>query len=157
MPPNFELIISDGTSIPAPPESVDFAFSDQLMEHLHPDDALDQLREIRRVLKPGGSYLVFTPSRLSGPHDVSKFYSSVAEGFHLREYAARDLARLVRRLGFRRVRVGVPFRGRLLMLPLAPFAALETLLDALPAKLRAALVRNRLVGGLLGVRLLATK
>ena len=39
-PDNFELIISDGSSIPVPVESVDVAYSNQLMEHLHPDDAL---------------------------------------------------------------------------------------------------------------------
>jgi hypothetical protein len=30
-PANFELVISDGTSIPVPPDSVDFAYSNQLM------------------------------------------------------------------------------------------------------------------------------
>lgn len=157
LPPNFELVISDGTTIPAPAESVDFAFSDQLMEHLHPEDAVDQLREIHRVLKPGGSYLVFTPSRLTGPHDVSMFYSSVAQGFHLREYTAGDLAKLVRGLGFRRVRVGVPLRGRMLLLPLMPFAIFERVLEALPSRLRLPLARSRAVRGVLGVRLLATK
>src|SRR5262245_25324986 len=45
-PPNFQLVISDGTSIPVPSGSINVAFSNQLMEHLHPDDAAEQLREI---------------------------------------------------------------------------------------------------------------
>jgi SAM-dependent methyltransferase len=156
-PPNFDLIISDGTSIPAPDASVDFAFSDQLMEHLHPDDALDQLREIHRVLKPRGEYLFFTPNRLSGPHDVSMFYSDVAEGFHLREYTARELGKLLRGIGFRRVRLALPLRGTLVMLPLLPFAAFETLLGVLPARLRKSVANWEPVRRGLFVRLLATK
>jgi cyclopropane fatty-acyl-phospholipid synthase-like methyltransferase len=56
-PKNLELVISDGTSVPVPTESVDLAFSIDLMEHLHPDDAFDQLREIHRALAPGGVYV----------------------------------------------------------------------------------------------------
>src|SRR5262249_36870665 len=43
-PANFELVLSDGCSIAVPAGIVDVAFSDQLMEHLHPDDANEQLR-----------------------------------------------------------------------------------------------------------------
>ena len=55
LPPNVSLVISDGCSIDVPEASVDVAFSDQLMEHLHPDDALEQLANIRRALRPGGT------------------------------------------------------------------------------------------------------
>jgi SAM-dependent methyltransferase len=157
MPANFTLAISDGTSIPVPSETVDAAFSDQLMEHLHPEDALDQLREIRRALKPGGVYLVLTPNRLTGPHDVSQFFSPTAEGMHLREYSNGDLAALLRELGFRRVQTALPLRGRLVTLPTLPFVVLERALELLPARWRAALARKRLVRGLLGVRVLATR
>ncbi|MCK4236917.1 MAG: class I SAM-dependent methyltransferase, partial [Candidatus Krumholzibacteria bacterium] len=37
-PQNFELIISDGCSVPVPKNSINIAYSYQLMEHLHPDD-----------------------------------------------------------------------------------------------------------------------
>jgi SAM-dependent methyltransferase len=55
VPENFELILSDGCSIPVAPASVDVAFSNQLMEHLHPDDAREQLQNILRALAPGAS------------------------------------------------------------------------------------------------------
>src|SRR5262245_20267665 len=42
-PDNVEIVLSDGVSIPVPPGSVDLAFSNQLMEHLHPEDAFEQL------------------------------------------------------------------------------------------------------------------
>lgn len=154
-PPNFALHLSDGTSIPLPDASIDVAFSDQLMEHLHPDDARDQLREIRRVLRPGGLYVCITPNRLSGPHDVSRFFSDVAEGFHIREYTTRELVALMRETGFSRVDAAVPVRGRLLRAPLAPFAALESVLTALPAGPRRSLGRSALLRGVLGIRVIA--
>src|SRR5688572_17260472 len=64
LPSNVSLVISDGCSIDVPEGSVDVAFSDQLMEHLHPDDAREQLANIRRALKPGGTYVCITPNRL---------------------------------------------------------------------------------------------
>ena len=70
-PENMELVISDGTSIPAPSGAVDVAYSNQLMEHLHPDDAVEQLANVYDALKPGGVYLCITPNRVSGPHDIS--------------------------------------------------------------------------------------
>ena len=45
-PENFSFVLSDGSSIPIPAESVDVAYSNQLMEHLHPEDALEQLTNI---------------------------------------------------------------------------------------------------------------
>jgi predicted SAM-dependent methyltransferase len=39
-------------------ESVDLAYSNQLMEHLHPDDASEQLANVYRALKPGGVTVV---------------------------------------------------------------------------------------------------
>ena len=66
-PDNFSLILSDGSSIPVAENSVDVAYSNQLMEHLHPDDAMKQLKNIVRALAPGGIYLRFTPNRLKWP------------------------------------------------------------------------------------------
>ncbi len=99
-PPNFRLLLSDGTTVPVPPGSVDVAYSYQLMEHLHPDDAAAQLAEIARALAPGGIYLCATPSRVSGPHDISKYFDDVATGFHLREYTFTELRALLRDAGF---------------------------------------------------------
>ena len=103
-PDNFELIISDGSSIPLPDSYIDVAFSNQLMEHLHPDDALIQLNNVVRVLKPGGTYICVTPNRLSGPHDVSGQFDDEATGFHLKEYTCSDLARLFCEAGFSNTR-----------------------------------------------------
>jgi len=103
-PRNFELVLSDGTSIPTPEGQVTLAYSNQLMEHLHPEDALLQLTNIYRALAPGGIYICITPNRLNGPHDISRYFDDVATGFHLREYTSTELIAMFRRVGFRTVR-----------------------------------------------------
>ncbi len=37
VPGNVRLVLSDGISVPVAPGSIDFAYSNQLVEHLHPD------------------------------------------------------------------------------------------------------------------------
>ena len=69
-PANVELVLSDGTSVPVEPGAATLAFSDQLMEHLHPDDARAQLANVAAALAPGGRYVCITPNALSGPHDI---------------------------------------------------------------------------------------
>jgi SAM-dependent methyltransferase len=73
-PPNFEFRLTDGIHMPFDSDSVDLVISNQLMEHLHPEDANDQLQDIFRVLRPGGSYICVTPSRVNGPHDCSGYF-----------------------------------------------------------------------------------
>lgn len=161
-PDNVRYLISDGSSIPAEDESVDFAYSNQLMEHLHPDDARDQIEEIYRVLKPGGEYLCITPNRLTGPHDISKFFDEVATGFHLKEYTLRELNDLMRTSGFKRVRRALLARGHDFgEAPILPFILYENTIDALsrnaPDFLKRALRRNYLTRGLLQVAVVAKK
>lgn len=156
-PPNFELVISDGVSIPVPAGSVDVAYSQQLMEHLHPDDALQQLRNLHAALRPGGRYFCVTPNRVTGPHDISRHFDDVATGFHLKEYSIGELARLFREVGFREVALIVSTGRRPRRVPVWPFALLETLLAPLPRGLRlklARLVRPRV---LFSFRLLGIK
>ena len=102
-PPNFQLILSDGCSINVPPNSVNVAYSNQLMEHLHPDDAFEQLQNIYNVLAPGGIYLCITVNRLSGPHDISVYFDPVATGFHLKEYTTSEINKLFKKVGFSKV------------------------------------------------------
>ena len=85
-PANVLHVLIDGCAVPLRPGSVDVAYSNQLMEHLHPDDALEQLRSIYQVLAPGGVYVCITPNRLNGPHDISGYFADVATGLHLKEY-----------------------------------------------------------------------
>lgn len=103
-PQNFTLALSDGTSICVPSGEATLAYSNQLMEHLHPDDALTQLANIYDALAPGGAYVCVTPNRLNGPCDISRYFDNVATGFHLKEYTATELIAMFRKVGFRVVR-----------------------------------------------------
>ena len=103
LPDNVESIVSDGLTIPLVENSVDIAYSHQLMEHLHPEDAKDQLANIYRVLAPGGKYVCITPNRLSGPHDTSQFFDDIATGWHLKEYTLIELYELFREIGFSQI------------------------------------------------------
>jgi SAM-dependent methyltransferase len=122
-PSNLDLVLSQGTNIPVPEGTIDVAYSNQLMEHLHPDDALEQLDNIYRVLAVGGRYICVTPNRLAGPGDVSAFFDDEATGLHLREYTYQDLGELFRQVGFSQIsgyvghqRGGVYVRAPLAML-----------------------------------------
>jgi SAM-dependent methyltransferase len=140
-PENFELVISDGCSISVPEQTIDLAYSHQLMEHLHPEDALTQLENIYRSLAPGGAYICITPNRLSGPHDVSKHFDEIASGLHLHEYTVTELYALFRKVGFAQVIYYKSYQNTHLRLALKPASilclkGLEFLIGWLPYPLR---------------------
>ena len=135
-PDNFSLVLSNGSSIPVPENSIDVAYSNQLMEHLHPDDAMQQLNNIYRALAPGGIYLCLTPNRLSGPHDISKYFDEVATGFHLHEYTNIELVDVFYKSGFSNIVVYMGFKGHYIACPLFFVKFLEEVLARLPHSLR---------------------
>lgn len=49
--------------------SFDWAISTSMIEHLYPQDVMTHLSEVRRVLKPGGKYLIWCPNRLGHHRD----------------------------------------------------------------------------------------
>lgn len=58
---NLELLVADGRSLPFPDSSFDHAYSVSVLEHIpEPGDA-DALRELARVVRPGGRVLVTVP------------------------------------------------------------------------------------------------
>lgn len=157
-PANFEFVLTNGVVLPLADASVSFVYSNQLMEHLHPDDAFEQMREVFRVLKPGGRYLCRTPSRYCGPHDVSMFFSGVAQGMHLKEYSYKELNGLMRSAGFRRTAIWIAPRAyRALTLPQFAGEWIEALFGLVPAKLHTKICRSKVARALLGVTMLAEK
>lgn len=157
LPGNFKLILSGGCNIPLPDGSIDVAFSDQLMEHLHPDDAQEQLQNIYRSLAPNGIYVCVTPNRLYGPRDISGYFEDVASGFHLREYSARELRQLMLAVGFRKVRFYAGARGWYVRCPFALIALVEAALERLPIRLRRRVADIAPMRALLGLRVAAIK
>jgi SAM-dependent methyltransferase len=157
-PHNFLLVLSDGTSIPVPPGSVDVAYSNQLMEHLHPDDAREQLLNLSSALRPGGAYVCVTPNRLTGPHDVSRGFDTVATGFHLHEYTNAELINLFLDCGFGSVAIYSTVRGHSFRVPTRPLVAFERwLLGKPPARVRTLMERPILAKVINNCRLVAIK
>jgi SAM-dependent methyltransferase len=157
VPENCEMVLSDGRNVPVPPGTIHVAYSNQVMEHLHPDDALDQLRNIHRALCNGGRYVCITPNRLSGPHDVSRYFDRAARGFHLKEYTNAELARLFREAGFRLTVPYARISGGFSTAPAGMPALCEGLLGALPYGLSHALARQMPARWYLGIQLVGIK
>jgi SAM-dependent methyltransferase len=156
-PKNFDLIFSDGCSIPLERSSVNVVYSNQLMEHLHPDDAIEQLKNIFAVLVPGGVYICFTPNRLNGPHDISKFFDETATGLHLKEYSTQELEKVLRNIGFRRIRAIYSLRGRVLLLPTFLSKSIEAVLSLLSKPMMKRVAHWRYIRFMLGIKIAATK
>ena len=156
-PENFELIISDGCSIPVPENSVDVVYSHQLMEHLHPDDALEQLGNIYAALAPNGIYVCITPNRLTGPHDISKYFDPVATGFHLKEYTNSELATMFGEAGFARVSGLLGANRFYFPTSLLPIKWVEAALISVNSRLKRRIADLLVMKQLLDIRIVARK
>lgn len=109
--PNLVWSVSDGVHLDKfePAERYNVALSDQVFEHLHPEDIAEHLRSVYRILKARGRYILSTPHRLCGPHDVSRvFKCDVPRGMHLKEYTYREVVAALKRAGFTRCSYAFP-------------------------------------------------
>ena len=140
-PTNVECIIFDGFQIPLDSASVEVAFSNQLIEHLHADDANEHFKEVLKVLKKGGVYICITPNRLIGPNDISRFFTDKLMGFHLKEYSGRDLKKMFLRNGFKKVTAFTLIKGKKIRVPFAVVVFLEFLIANLPKPQRFQLLK----------------
>lgn len=138
VPPNFELIIYDGYELGKPrDESVDILFSDQLVEHFHPEDTPLHFRTASRILKKGGGYIFRTPHIFAGPHDISKYFSDTPQGFHLKEWTYTELRPILQQAGFTKLSSRMLLKHRMIPIPFAYFTAWEKILGRFPhAKIR---------------------
>lgn len=139
--------IARGTDIPADDGSFDFAYSVEVLEHLHAEDVIAHLREVYRVLTRGGRYWLLTPNRLDGVTSPDRFGVGVdaSDDIHLKEWTYSELAGELRRAGF--ISLRSPWRNTSFMwLPLMPaswFAAAE--------RLPLAIVGHRMVRSVAGI------
>jgi len=157
LPENVETRVSDGITIPVEDSTVDVAYSNQVIEHLHPEDTLEQLGHIYDALTPRGVYVCITPNRLTGPHDISKYFDDHATGFHLKEYSFRELHDRFNEVGFSRVRAFVGGRGRYAIAPPIVVETLESVLGRFAPAKRRAIARRFLISGVLGIRIIGFK
>jgi len=142
-PDNFEMVIYDGYDLPVPDNSVDMAFSYQFIEHVHPDDVDLHFETMLRVLKPGGRYVFATPHRYTGPHDISVYFSTTPQGFHLKEWDYRQMTALLQRIGFSKSQIysrGKPIESAAMN---GVVRGIEAMLGVLPYGLRKSLSRRQ--------------
>jgi len=81
----------DARHLDLPAGSFDYIVSENLVEHISLKDMQAHLREVYRLLAPGGAYLLYTPSRL--------WSGRVSAGFHLHVYTLRELCDLMCKCG----------------------------------------------------------
>jgi SAM-dependent methyltransferase len=72
-----DAVVADLAQLPYGAAEFDLVFSKYVFEHL--DRPLDVMRELRRVLKPGGHLLIHTPNRW---HYVALFATLTPTTFH---------------------------------------------------------------------------
>jgi 2-polyprenyl-3-methyl-5-hydroxy-6-metoxy-1,4-benzoquinol methylase len=84
--PNVEFQVLDAMALPFADAAFDVVCSFETIEHLPDRDAY--LREVARVLRPGGTYLVSTPR-------VDRTTETPANPFHRVEYARADFEALL--------------------------------------------------------------
>jgi SAM-dependent methyltransferase len=134
-PDNFRLIVYDGCNLEEiDNDSVDLVFSDQLIEHFHPEDTKLHFQLVHRILKVGGKYVFNTPHLLTGPHDISQYFSYEAEGFHLKEWTYTELNGILMGLGYSKFHTYWRGRGLDIRMPYAYFAVCELVLGSIPKK-----------------------
>ena len=82
--PNVEFRQATVPPLPFANDSFDFVISFQVIEHIKRD--LELVREVKRVLRPGGKFIVTTPN---APMSLTR------NPWHIREYTAAELRSLL--------------------------------------------------------------
>ncbi len=84
----------------------DVAVTDNVYEHIAPQDIDEHLQSVRAALKPGGKVVILTPHRYFGPWDVTRIVDNSnsgwipARGTHINEVTYGELASKLAANGF---------------------------------------------------------
>jgi ubiquinone/menaquinone biosynthesis C-methylase UbiE len=90
LPIRFE--VGDARQLPFTDKAFDVVVCKDVIEHLPQKELSKHLAQVYRVLKTGGSYIVYTPSKLLGDQSL---------GLHLSEYGIKDLTAILLRHHFK--------------------------------------------------------
>jgi ubiquinone/menaquinone biosynthesis C-methylase UbiE len=86
-----EFKLGDARKLPFENNIFNYITSQDLVEHISEDDFRIHLNEVYRVLKPGGSYVFWTPSALKG---------GSSHGLHIKEYTVKDIDTILKTTDF---------------------------------------------------------
>lgn len=85
-------------------ETYDVVISNQVIEHIHPDDLIKHFLGVKSILKDEGRYIFTTPNKLEGPSDISKvFKCDKPMGMHLKEYSNKEIKKLLYNSGYDKI------------------------------------------------------
>jgi 2-polyprenyl-3-methyl-5-hydroxy-6-metoxy-1,4-benzoquinol methylase len=85
------------TKIPFDDESFDVAVCYETIEHVHYEEALVALKELHRVLRPGGKLFISTPNRY---FTFALQLLGMKNPFHFYEFRPQELSRVLKTCGF---------------------------------------------------------
>lgn len=106
----FEVLVGDLSSHDLTDGSFDGIYGSHCLEHVH--DALQTLRECRRILRPGGAVVMVTPNADSlGRRRYGQDWLGLDSPRHLTVFTSSSLLDLARRAGFSDVTVKSTSRG----------------------------------------------
>ena len=116
--------ISDGVHFDQFEEqaSYDAVISNQVIEHIHPDDLLAHFQSTRSILADDGKYIFTTPHKFMGPSDISKvFKCDKPSGMHLKEYSYTELRNLLIKSRFKEIEAVWNIPGKINRIFTSPF------------------------------------
>ena len=157
-PENFELKIFNGFDMSEQPSSYDIIYSNQVFEHLHPDDTIPLLRAYNTYLNKNGKLVIVTPHKFTGPHDISRDFCENAEGFHLKEYTYKELKSLLKATGYKKIKgyIGYSKLGYI-GLNISFMVFTERVYNSFPAFLKKRLRHSTVLFNLFGLKIIAEK
>lgn len=158
LPENFELKIFNGVDMHEKDGSMDVIYSNQVFEHLHPEDTLPLLKLYHQFLSKGGKLVVITPHRLTGPHDISRDFTKDAEGFHLKEYTYKELRDQMKATGYTNIKGYVGYsKWGYFSVPMSLLIFIEKACDRMPKFIKRRLKTSSLAFNFFGMKVIATK
>ncbi|OEK06757.1 class I SAM-dependent methyltransferase [Roseivirga misakiensis] len=95
-------------------ENFDTVISDNVIEHLVPEDFEVYLKSVNELLNAKGKLIIILPNRLFGPSDITRIidftYSGKVEanGGHVNESTYTDIISVLRRQGFDNIKTVLP-------------------------------------------------
>jgi ubiquinone/menaquinone biosynthesis C-methylase UbiE len=103
--PNVRFVLGNGTSLPEVPSAgIDFAYSILTLQHVEREHAFMLLRELRRVLRPGGTAYITFPNLLSEQYLAAFLHyvevDEVGNPARARFYTPEEVQRIVPAAGF---------------------------------------------------------